>query len=346
MVATIDDALEILASTGPEYGDTGLANHGLMAAEALFALERPDAAIPWVEGYKSRLGAHPEAQDPITSGEWREALGDSRRVADWMVFFDRELAEASWEDVVGTWVPILAPALMAAATHGLIRTSHAVRSLSHSQTPYRIHELAEGLGYWAANYRLLPGRPSGRNQGFDPLTALERVERIHGSDFDASGSIDQQIRGLDDSPRFAGAIKLVDTSGDLSAFVSQLTETFAGLYLVNQRGVVAFVHTVTAPSLLRVLAPYLSDTDARAVARYAWQACAGIYAWYSAAPPPLASDEFPLPRDDRDALIDRAIAVGGPHTIKFTEACLREYDFNPKPVYLAAAWDATERVDY
>ena len=45
-------------------------------------------------------------------------------------------------------------------------------------------------------------------------------------------------------------------------------------------------------------------------------------------------------------MIDRAISVGGPHTIKFTEACLREYDFNPKPVYLAAAWDATARVDY
>ena len=49
MTATIDDVLEILASTGPEYGDRGLANHGPMAAEALFALDRPDAAIPWVE---------------------------------------------------------------------------------------------------------------------------------------------------------------------------------------------------------------------------------------------------------------------------------------------------------
>ena len=78
--------------------------------------------------------------------------------------------------------------------------------------------------------------------------------------------------------------------------------------------------------------------------RYAWQGCAGIYAWYSAAPPPLAGDEFPLPAGHREDLIDQAIAVGGPHTIKFTEACLREYDFNPRPVYLAAAWDAIDRV--
>ena len=315
MTATIDDVLEILASTGPEYGDRGLANHGPMAAEALFALERPDAAIPWVESYKTRLGDHPESRNPISPGEWREALGNAGRVADWVAFFDRELAEGSWEDVVGSWVPILAPALMAAATHGLIRTSHAVRNLSNSQTSYRTHELAEGLGYWAARYQLLPGTPSGRDRGYDPSAALEHVERLHGPDFDTAGPISQQIRGLDDQPGFAGAIELVDTSGDLSTFVSKLTETFAGLYLVNKMGVVAFVHTVTAPSLLRVVAPYLSDPDSRALARYAWQGCAGIYAWYSSAPPPLASDEYPLPQDDRDDLIERAIAVGGPTSL-------------------------------
>lgn len=344
MTTTIDDALEILAHTGAEYGDRGLSNHGPMAAEALFALDRSDAAIPWVKDYKLRLGEGPEAHDPIPRGEWREYLGAANRVADWVEFFDRELAEATWEDVVRTWVPVLAPALMAAATHGLIRTSHAVRSLSHSQSPYRIHELAEGLGYWAARYRLLPGSPPRRDQGYDPLTALRHVERVHASDFDGTGSISQQILGLDDQPKFAEAIGLVDTSGDLSTFVSQLTETFAGLYLANQGGAIAFVHTVTAPSLLRVLAPYLSDTDTRAVARYAWQACAGIYSWYSVTPPLTASAENLLPTGDRDDLIDRAIAVGGAHTIKFTEACLREYDFNPKPIYLAAAWDATVRV--
>ena len=344
MTATIDNALEILASTGPEYGDRGLSNHGPMAAQAIFALERPDAAIPWVESYKSRLDDHPESHNPISPGEWREVLGDTSRMADWVAFFDRELAEATWEDVLGKWVPILGPALMAAATHGLIRTSHAIRSLSQSQTPHRTHELAEGLGYWAARYRVLPGIPSGGDRGFDPLAALGNVERIHGPEYDSAGAISQQIRGLDHQPEFAGAIDLVDTSGDLSTFVSQLTETFAGLYLANQRGVVAFVHTVTAPSLLRVVAPYLPDADSRTLARFAWQGCAGIYAWYSAAPPPLASHEYQIPPGDRDDLIDRAIAVGGPHTIKFTEACLREYDFNPNPVYLSAAWDAVDRV--
>ena len=34
----MDEVLEILSDTGPEYGDNGLANHGPMAAEALVVM--------------------------------------------------------------------------------------------------------------------------------------------------------------------------------------------------------------------------------------------------------------------------------------------------------------------
>ena len=153
----------------------------------------------------------------------------------------------------------------------------------------------------------------------------------------------QQIEGLDAQPGFAAAVDLVDTAGDLSWFISELTETFAGIYLANPKGLIAFVHTVTAPSALRLLAPYLTDADARLAARYAWQACAAVYAWYSTTPPPSLSN-LPPPAEPPEALIDRAVVAGGAHTIKFTEACLREYALNPKSVYLVAARDAAERV--
>jgi len=245
--------------------------------------------------------------------------------------------------VLQAWVPRLAPGLWAAATHGPIRTGHAVRSLAASATPQRHHELAEGLGYWAARYQVLPGRPSGRPTSHSPSAAVQYVRRVHGPDFDASGSIVQQIKGLDDQPEFATAVDLVDTAGDLAWFLSDLTETCAGLYLANPKGLIAFVHTVTAPSALRLLAPYLREADARLAAHYAWQACAAIYAWYSTTPPPTTADLTP-PAEDPETLIDRAVAAGGAHTIKFTEACLREYALNPKPVYLVAARDAAERV--
>jgi hypothetical protein len=48
------------------------------------------------------------------------------------------------------------------------------------------------------------------------------------------------------------------------------------------------------------------------------------------------------PRDDAAGLIDRAIAHGDEHAIKFTEACVREHALNPSPVYFAAARHAIE----
>ena len=342
MSATIDEVLDILHRTGPDLVG-GNSNHGPMAAEALFALGRPDAVLPWIEGYKSRFQDRPQPRNPISPEDWQASLGDRSRVADWVAFFDRALAEAPWPAVLQAWVPRLAPGLWAAATHGPIRTGHAVRSLAASATPQRLHELAEGLGYWAARYQMLPGRSSGRRTGHSPSEAVQYVRRVHGPDFDASGSIVQQIKGLDAHPEFATVVDLVDTAGDLAWFLSDLTEICAGLYLANPKGLIAFVHTVTAPSALRLLTPYLTDADARLAARYAWQACAAIYAWYSTTPPPSTLDLTP-PTEDHETLIDRAVAAGGAHTIKFTEVCLREYALHPKPVYLVAARDAAERV--
>ena len=142
---------------------------------------------------------------------------------------------------------------------------------------------------------------------------------------------------------FESTVDLVDTGADVSRFISSLTETFTGVYLANRKDLIAFVHAVTAPSALRLLAPYLSESDGRRAARYAWQGCAAIHSWYSTAPSP-DSAQFEAPEEGTQKLIDRAVAAGGAHSIKFTEACLREYALNPNPVYLAAALDVSERV--
>ena len=342
MAITIDEMLDLLSFAGTELVN-GNSNHGPMASEALFALGRDEAVLPWVEGYRSRLIDRPSPSLPIPSDEWQECLGQRERLGDWIEFFQHELELSPWQDVVRRWVPHLAPAVMASATHGLIRTGHAVRSLSAEETPQRVYELAQGLGYWAARYYTLPGTPSGDHAGHAPRSALQHVERLHGPEFGGSGSIVQQIKGMENHPEFEPAIDLVDTSGDISRFISNITETFAGIYLASPKNLVAFVHTVTAPSALRMIAPYLDDADARQAARYAWQACAGVYSWYSTVPAQDTS-HLEAPAEDHEDLIDRAVAAGGAHSIKFTEACLREYALNPNPVYLVAARDATERV--
>ena len=340
--ATIDDALQILKDTGPEFGG-GLSNHGPMAAEALLALGRADAVIPWVERYKRRLQDHPGARNPIATETWREALGDIGRVGDWVAYFVRELSEARWQQVLRAWVPRLAPGLMAGATHGLIRTGHAARSLAAGETAERRHELAEGLAYWAARYQELPGRPGAPKGLRLPAEALADVSLANGPDYLPRGLISQAVKGLDAQPSFSGVIDLVDTAGDISAFVSNLTETFAHVYLANPRDPIGFIHSVTAPSALRMLAPYLSDADARLAARYAWQACAALYAWYGVSPPALAPASSDVD-GHREDLIDRAVASGDEHAIKFTEACLREHALNRQPAYVSAALDATRRL--
>ncbi len=338
MPPTIDEALEVLDGTGPEFGG-GLSNHGPMAAEALFALGRGDMVIPWVERYKRRLQDHPEARDPISGESWREALGDISRVGDWIAFFDREIAEATWPAVLNEWAPRLAPGLVAAATHGIIRTGHAVRSLAAAETAERRHELAEGLGYWAARYQELPSSPTAPGS-LPPSGALTRVTIVPETKRQTGGLITVGLRPLAEDERFPDVANLVDASGDASAFLSDLTETFAAVYLANAADIglaITFIHAVTGPSAIRLLLPYLPPEASPNMLRYGWQTAAALYAAFANAAPAAAEDD----EIDRDELIDRAVATGDEHAIKFAEACLREHALNPKPVYLAAARHAS-----
>jgi hypothetical protein len=343
--ATIDEALELLAGSGPEFafGQLRLSNHGPMAAEALIALGRDEAVIPWVERYKQRLEGRPDARKSIDPQEWREALGDISRVGDWSAFFDRELAASPWRDVLDAWTRRLAPGLVASATHGVIRTAHAARSLSAEETPLRLHELAEGLAYWAATYMLLPGAPSASSRGLLPSQALRIIEPLPPEQQHPAGLISDSLRKLAGLPSFAAAVDLVDVGGEPSRFLSDLTEAFAGVYLANADNgqVIGLIHAVTGPSAVRLLAPHLS-TEATALAlRYAWQAAAGLYVTMAQTPAPAAIEP---PQGDEQDLIERAVATGDEHAIKFTEACLREHALHPQPVYLAAARDASGRL--
>ena len=118
MSATIDEILDLISFAGAELVN-GNANHGPMAAEALYALGRDEAALPWVESYRDRLTHRPAPTARIPREDWREHLGKRDRLGDWIQFFRNELAEHPWQRVIREWVPRLAPGLMAAAAHGL-----------------------------------------------------------------------------------------------------------------------------------------------------------------------------------------------------------------------------------
>jgi len=66
------------------------------------------------------------------------------------------------------------------ATHGVIRTAPAVRSLSGAGAePHAllVDELAQGLGFWAARYQTVPGN-SQHAGGSDSIAALRPLPRL------------------------------------------------------------------------------------------------------------------------------------------------------------------------
>ncbi len=131
---SLDDALEMLAPYGIELKN-GNSNHAPMVAEALCALGRPDAVMPWITRYRERMVPRPLAGGRLRREDWRSALGERVRFADWSAFFSEELHEAPWREVLDRWMGRLAPGFCAAATHGVIRVGHAARSLAAGETP-------------------------------------------------------------------------------------------------------------------------------------------------------------------------------------------------------------------
>jgi hypothetical protein len=152
--SALDEAYERMAAAGFELPN-GFVNHGAMACEALAVLGRADDIDGWARRF-ARAGGVPVGPVAPAAFEWRQALGDYRRLPEWIGYFTRAIGDDGWPAVVGTWVPRLMPALRVALFHGAIRTAHAVRAIDAADTPPRRAELARALGYWAARYQAGP----------------------------------------------------------------------------------------------------------------------------------------------------------------------------------------------
>jgi len=332
----LDEGLSRLAATGPEFRG-GLSNHGPMAAEAMVRLGRAAAVERWLDGYLKRLEDAPRPGDRITDETWRDALGKQGRVADWEVYLRAQLAREPWRDVLARWWPRLLPGVAAASTHGIIRTSHAARSLASAGPAgdaERSAELARGLAYWAAAYVVLPGgaRPSGTLDPAAAITALPVLDEP-----DPGGLITTRlIDGLPRLPGLAGALAALRPPADAGSDLRDLAGEFTKVFLGYGRGQpIAFLHAVTAPVAAYSVLPLLPRELAGPTYDALWQVGAGLYAVHAGGvtPEPLPTAS-PLAPDD---LADMAVATGDEHAIKLTEACLRLHAETTDPVFLHAA---------
>ena len=334
--ASLDEALDILAKYGIELKN-GNSNHGPMVAEALCAVGRPEAVMPWVARYRERMLPRPAAGDRIGLEDWRTALGDRRRFADWSAFFREELDEMPWRQMLERWVERLAPGFCAAATHGVIRVGHATRSLAAEETPPRLRELADAFASWAATYQELPARGHAASGTMTPRDAISHVSLVSPDRRNQVGNITASLAMLDDFPEFAPSLGLIDARAELAPLIAELTEVFARVYLANAhdiRTTIAFIHAVTSPAALGNIAGQISERTARATLGYAWQSGCALYACFGGET--AMAENVDRREGGEDELVDRAIEHGDEHVIKFTEACLRRNALAPSPAYFAA----------
>jgi hypothetical protein len=337
---TLDEAYERLHRTGPEF-DGGLSNHGPMAVEALVRHGREQAVSAWVDGYRRRLDEAPRAGDRITAASWHDALGDRRRLGDWPVWFAEQLAERPWTDVLATWWPRLLPGIAAGATHGAIRTGHAVRSLrENGPSPARIDELAQALGYWAARWLPVPAAtaPTGR---LALQTALALVPQVP----EQYGGIGHRLSQLPHLPGWADAQERVAapaSAAEARTWLVALVTAAVQRYATHAHGnPVMLVHAATAPNAVLRALPSLPAELWIPSAITAWSAAAAIHAAYApsagrpAAPVALAAED----------VFDSAVRHGDEHVIKLADTALDVYAWTGDPIALAASLRAVDLID-
>jgi hypothetical protein len=340
----LDRALQVLAATAPEFGAHGLSNHGPMVAEALGQMDRADDIDAWVATYVAILDPAPvPAEKPLDDVTWPTALGAAGRFPEWLALFEMEMADRPPAAVVEEWVPRLVPGTVGAATHGLIRTAHGLRSLHAADTPARRLEVANGLAYWACRYQELPGPPLliGHQDVATALADLPYLPEETPQEFLISAVV---AHVADIADEFEQAVASLGPGGDAIALLDALAVGGARAYLRNagEGHAVALVHAVTSPLALELVLPWLAEEDRDAALAYAWQAVASLHVAFDV--------DRHLPEVDlgdppgRSELIDRAVRSGDAHALKLTEAALRCHARTGEPVLLWAAADASARL--
>ncbi len=309
----LDEAYERLHRTGPELV-SGLTNHGPMVVECLAHLGHDRAVHEWVDGYAGELDELPRGR---RVEDWRAALGDSRRLGDWLAHFSRD--DQPWEELLALWWPRLAPGMAAAATHGVIRTGHAVRALRSGETAPRRAELGQALAYWAALWRPVPELvPAGPRSARDALPAVPTLSSQEGRAFERLGR-------LGDTPGWAASVQALRPITPASAatalddVIDAAVRTYAGRAWGEP---IMLVHAVTAPAAVALVLPSLPLDLHEASVRTAWTTTAALVASY-AGPTPRPPR---TPAASADDAVEQAVRHGDAHVVKLTEAALRAPD--------------------
>ncbi len=282
--AILDTALARLAETADEYGG-GLSNHGPMAIESLVHLGRSDAVGPWCAAYLPRL-------DPADAVAPEAPATPAQLVA--------ELAA-------------LLPLSIGGATHGLLRTAHALRGIAaFGPSLARSTELGRGLRYWREVGQPFPAvAPSG---DLDLIAALTNVAFTPPS---SALLISGRLAAVDVeaiTPALAAAAPLGSPRDGLAAIGLVALRTL----VANPQAFIVFVHAVTSTAMVRHVLDVVGDDVPDVVARQ-WTTLGALWSAYGRNDPadiPSVGDSPPT----WGQLTTHAIANGNEHVIKLVSA--------------------------
>jgi hypothetical protein len=325
---TMDTQLERFHSTAPSY-DGGMSNHGPMVVEALETAGLSEYAAAFTDQALVVLEPLPEAEEV-------ELVFGDRQEAAWIAHYRSRIRTTSVDAVVRQSLPELLPGLMAGATHGVIRLSHAVRGWNRSPSDVRAEEVAHALGYWAAWYQALPGQV-GSEPAVDLRTAMATLPGLSAEEQSNAGFIMDRVRAVDDVPRFIQAIAKVDLrSVSTSNFLSEMVGIAARIMLTSTGSGFAQLHAITATASVRPLLPYVVPENELDVRKAVFHAVASLHAAHGGSREWVdwrAPDGLP----DVETLVAAAARSGGDHAIKLAVAVLQEYSVREDPALLAAA---------
>ena len=331
----MDAQLERFHRTAPSYDD-GMSNHGPMVVEALETAGLSEYAAAFTDDALRVL-------EPLAEAEAGELeLGD-RREAAWIARYRGRIAASSVDAVVRESLPELLPGLMAGATHGLIRLSHAVRGWRRSPSDVRAEEVAHALGYWAAWYQPLPGEV-GTDPSLDLHTAMATLPGLSEAERSNAGFIMDRVRAVDDVPRFLEAITKVDLrSSSTSDFLSEMVAIAARIMLTSTGSGFAQLHAITATAAVRPLLPYVDPENELDVRKAVFHAVASLHAAHGGS---RAWLEWTAPSTlpALDDLVVAAARTGADHAIKLAVTVSQEYPLRPDAALLSAAQAEIDRV--
>lgn len=316
----LDEVYSELKDRGPEFAGW-LSNHGPMAADAMIRMGWGERALPWTQRYRERLEAAPGARWPFEEGEWREFLGDPSRLGDWLEFFRRLLADEPWQDVLVRWWARLLPGAVASATHGMIRTGHAVRAVSERETDARVAELGQALGYWAARWREAPRHSAPRGTtSFGVAMGQLAPAGVLGGFRTRLAALEQLPRWGRTVERAAGAVGAEGVEETLRTIVDEAVRRYLAWAPANP---VMLVHAATAPRAAALALPALPTPLWEPTLTHAWGASAAVIAAYRPAGRGIIGHRGEL---EPQEVAERAVANGDEHVLKFVEVAIEAHE--------------------